>query len=570
MKLQNFVLSAIVLCWASILTGCQQEAKQDSIANTSKPNILIIVADDMGFSDIAPFGGNIETPVLTGLAKEGISFSNFYVQPTCSPTRASLLTGNDNHVAGLGIMSETDYPALHNLNLPGYAGHLSKEVVTIPEILRGNGYHTYMTGKWHLGEGKGMDPFDRGFEETFILGTGGGSHFNDKKALSLLQHMEYTRNGVVVEPAPNFYSTTAYTDSLLSFIGKHKSDQKPFFAYLSYTAVHDPLHAPDEYIAKYKGKFDMGWDSLWVQRMENLKGLGMLPKDLKGSPSNPFVPRWESLSAEQKEEFARDMEVYAGMLDYLDTSIGRVFAYLKENGMYDNTLVIFMSDNGANGANARSYPGNEDGKYPGSFDNSLENRGKKGSYVEMGAGWAQASSSPFRYFKSFTSEGGIKVPLIIKMPGQMKQAGQWDKTFVHVTDIMPTLLELTGSTYPTEQNGNVIHPHIGRSILPLLNGNPGAMSPSKGHGWELFEMRAYIKDNWKILRLPQPMGSGEWELYDLSKDPMETTDLSAQFPEIKEELLNAWKAYALENGVHDHKGHFDSLYRINYSVPKAH
>ncbi|MBC6367411.1 arylsulfatase [Algoriphagus sp. AK58] len=570
MKNRSFVLSCFVMGLILALFGCKQEATQDQNSDSKKPNILIIVADDMGFSDIASFGGNIETPFLTGLAKEGISFSNFYVQPTCSPTRASLLTGTDNHVAGLGIMSEMDYPVLKALRLPGYSGHLSKEVVTIPEILRGNGYHTYMTGKWHLGEGKGMDPFDRGFEETFILGTGGGSHWNDKKALSLLQHMEYTRNGVAVEPAPNFYSTTSYTDSLLSFISKHKADQKPFFAYLSYTAVHDPLHAPDEYIQKYKGKFDMGWDSLWVQRMENLKSLGMLPKDLKGSPSSPFVPRWESLSAEQKEEYARDMEVYAGMLDYLDTSIGRVFAYLKENGMYDNTLVVFMSDNGANGANARSYPGNEDGKYPGSFDNSLENRGKKGSYVEMGSGWAQASSSPFRYFKSFTSEGGIKVPLIIKMPGQMKQAGQWDKTFVHVTDIMPTLLELTGSTYPSEYNGNVIHPHIGRSILPLLNGNPGAMTPSNGHGWELFEMRAFIKGNWKILRLPQPMGSGAWELYDLEKDPMESTDLSGQFPEVKDELIKAWMDYAKNNAVHDHKGHYDSLYRVNYSVPKAH
>ncbi|RIW12407.1 arylsulfatase [Algoriphagus lacus] len=567
---RSVVLSAMVLGFVSVLVGCGQEAKQNSTPDQSKPNILIIVADDMGFSDIAPFGGTIETPVLTGLAKEGISFSNFYVQPTCSPTRASLLTGNDNHVAGLGIMSEMDYPALNALKLPAYAGHLSKEVVTIPEILRGNGYHTYMTGKWHLGEGKGMDPFDRGFEETFILGTGGGSHWNDRKALSPLQHMEYTRNGVPIEPSPNFYSTTAYTDSLLSFITKHKADQKPFFAYLSYTAVHDPLHAPDAYIQKYKGKFDKGWDSLWVERMENLKSLGILPKNLKASPTNPFVPRWESLSPEQKQEYARDMEVYAAMLDYLDMSIGRVFAYLKENGMYDNTLVIFMSDNGANGAYASSYPGNEDGKYHGSFDNSLENRGKKGSYIETGAGWAQASSSPFRYFKSFTSEGGIKVPLIVKMPGKMKQAGQWNKSFVHVTDILPTLLELTESGYPTEYQGKAIHPLIGRSILPILNGSAQSLETGKGYGWELFEMRAYIRGNWKILRLPQPMGSGDWELYDLEKDPIESQDLSKQFPEIKEELIQAWKEYAKNNAVHDHQGHFDSLYRVNYSLPKSH
>lgn len=570
MKNRSVFHSGIALGLFFILLGCKQEMNKDTNEVISKPNILIIVADDLGYSDIEPFGGAIETPILSGLAQEGLSFSSFYAQPTCSPTRASLLTGNDNHVAGLGIMSEMDYQALTALKLPGYAGHLSKEVVTIPEILRGNGYHTYMTGKWHLGEGKGMDPFDRGFEETFILGTGGGSHWNDRKALSPLQHMDYTRNGIPVEPAPNFYSTTAYTDSLLSFISKHQADQKPFFAYLSYTAVHDPLHAPDAYIAKYKGKFDKGWDSLWVERMENLKSLGILPKDLKASPSNPFVPRWESLSAEQKQEYARDMEVYAAMLDYLDMSIGRVFAYLKENGMYDNTMVIFMSDNGANGANARGYLGNEDGKYPGSFDNSLENRGKRDSYVETGAGWAQASSSPFRYFKSFTSEGGIRIPMIIKMPGKMKQAGQWNKTFVHVTDILPTLLEFTGSAYPKEQNGQVIHPFTGRSILPILNGSAETLEAGKGYGWELFEMRAYIRDNWKILRLPQPMGSGDWELYDLENDPIESQDLSAQFPDIKEELIQAWKDYAKNNGVHDHQGHFDSLYRVNYSAPTSH
>lgn len=570
MNLRPVSLSRTILISISILFGCKQEVKEVPGSDSAKPNILIIVADDLGYSDIAPFGGNIETPVLTALAKEGLSFSNFYAQPTCSPTRASLLTGTDNHIAGLGIMSEMDYPALKALNLPSYAGHLSKDVVTIPEILRGNGYHTYMTGKWHLGEGKGMDPFYRGFEETFILGTGGGSHWNDRKALSPLQHMEYTRNGIPVEPAPDFYSTQAYTDSLLNFLAKNKSDQKPFFAYLSYTAVHDPLHAPEEYIKKYKGKFDMGWDSLWVHRMKNLKALGILPKDLEAKPSNPFVPKWESLNPEQKQALARDMEVYAAMLEYLDMSIGRVFAYLKEQGMYDNTLVIFMSDNGANGATASSYLGNEDGKYHSSFDNSLENRGKKGSYIETGAGWAQASSSPFRYFKSFTSEGGIKVPLIIKMPGKMKQAGQWNRSFVHVTDILPTLLELTGSTYPQEYQGNSIHPYIGRSILKVLNGSSELMDPTKGHGWELFEMRAFIRGNWKILRLPQPLGTGSWELYDLEKDPTESKDLSKEFPQIKEELISGWMEYAEKNGVHDHQGHYDSLYRVNFSTPKSH
>ena len=564
----SFLFLALI---AILVTSCNQNKPKDAAKTATempKPNFLLIVADDLGFSDISSYGGNIKTPVLEKLAKEGLSFSNFHVQATCSPTRSSLLTGNDHHVAGFGIMSEMDYPVLHALNLPGYSGNLSEKVVTIPEVLQNSGYHTYMTGKWHLGEGPGKDPFDRGFEETFILSTGGGSHWNDKKALSPLQKMDYTRNGKPVEPAQDFYSTKAYTDFMIQFIDKNKSDQKPFFAYLSYTAVHDPLHAPKEYIEKYKGKFNMGWDALWVERLNNLKALGIVPKDMNKFAKNPAIPEWKKLSHEQKAEFARDMEVYAAMLDYMDMSIGRLFDYLKKEGLYDNTMIVFMSDNGANGATAETYPGNEDGKYHGSFNNTFDNRGLKNSYVETGAGWAQASSSPYRFFKSFTTEGGIKAPLIIKLPGKMKNAGQWNKGFVHVTDLMPTLLELAGAAYPEKFEGKEIHPHIGKSILPVLIGDSVSVHSKDGHGWELFEMKAYIKGNWKILRLPQPMGTGVWQLYDLDRDPAETTDLSSQFPDIKKKLIDEWNQYAKKNEVFDHKGHYDSLYRKSFVQEK--
>ncbi len=557
---------SLILIIAALAFGCQP-AKDET---ASRPNILFIVADDLGFSDIGPFGGNIQTPVLDQFAKESLSFSNFHVQPTCSPTRSSLLTGNDNHVAGLGIMSEMDYPALQAKNLPGYSGSLSTQVVTIPEVLRDNGYHTYMTGKWHLGEGEGKDPHDRGFEETFILGTGGGSHYNDWKALSPLQHMDYTRNGMPVEPAKDFYSTTAYTDSMIQFMERNKLDQKPFFAYLSYTAVHDPLHAPKEYIEKYKGKFDMGWDSLWVMRLNNLKMLGIVPKEMTSFARNPAIPKWALLPHEQQAEFSRDMEVYAAMLDYMDMSIGRVLDYLKAEKLYDNTMIVFLSDNGANGAVSTTYPGNDDGKYLSTFDNELENRGLQNSYAEMGPGWAQASSSPFRYFKSFTSEGGIRAPLLVKMPGQTKNAGQWNRSFVHVTDLMPTLLDLAGAAYPKQYKGHDIHPHIGRSLMPVLKGDSVSVHTNDGRGWELFEMKAYIKGNWKILRLPLPMGTGEWQLYDLDKDPAETTDLSGQYPDVKAQLLDAWNKYARDNDVHDHQGHYDSLYRESFAAKGKH
>lgn len=541
-------------------TGCTITKKQET--PSVRPNILLIVADDLGFSDIGPFGGNINTPVLNNLAKESFLFSNFHVLPTCSPTRAALLTGNDNHVAGFGIMSEMDYETLHRKQLPGYMAALSKQVVTIPELLRGNNYHTYMAGKWHLGEGPGKYPYHRGFEESFILDTGGGSHWNDKRALAPPQHMAYFRNDKEVELPDDFYSSRNYTDSLITFIDRNKTDAKPFFAFLSYTAVHDPLHAPEEYIKKYHGKFDNGWDSLAVQRLNNLTALGIVPHGAKSKP-NPAIPAWSTLTSEQREEFARDMEVYAAMLDYMDVQIGRVFDYLKSSGLYENTLIIFMSDNGANGAVSSTYPGNGDGKYLSTFNNSNANRGLKGSYVEMGPGWAMASSAPFRYFKTFTTEGGIKAPLMVRLPDH-NGSGQWIKSLTHVTDIMPTLLELTGTNYPAEHNGSPIHPHIGKSIIPLLKGHAEEIHEQEGIGYELFEMKAYLKGKWKILRLPVPMGSGKWELYDLAKDPGETTDLSSLHPDIRDQLIKDWNDYATINEVYNHNGHYDSIYRQSF------
>jgi arylsulfatase A-like enzyme len=537
--------------------SCAQKPKVESV--TQKPNIILIVADDLGFSDIGPFGGNIHTPVLNQLGQEGMLFSNFHVLPTCSPSRSALLTGNDNHVAGIGIMSEVSYPAV--ANLPGYAGHLSDQVVTIPEILRENGYHTYTAGKWHLGDEDGQTTADRGFEESFTLLQGGGSHYADQKPLSPPQVMEYRVNGKKITTLPpDFYSTKNYTDTLIQYIDKHKADHKPFFIYASYTAPHDPLQAPKEYIDKYKGKFDMGWDSLRSLRLNNLKSLGIVPKDVNNfAKSN--IPKWSALSAEKKVEMARDMEVYAAMIEYLDMSIGRLLDYLKQQGMYDNSMIIFMSDNGANGVMADTYPGNGDGKYLGAFNNSLDNRGLPNSFIEMGPGWAQASSSPFRLFKSFASEGGIKAPLVIKMPNDSLGRGQWNNSFIHVTDLMPTMLQLAEATYPKQFKGKDVRQPIGKSMIPLLKGESQRIhADNEGMGWELFERKAYIKGKWKILRLPAPFSTGKWQLFDLEKDPGEINDLSSRFPAVRDSLINDWMQYAKANDVFDHKGHYDTLF----------
>jgi len=492
-------------------------------------------------------------------------FSNFHVLPTCSPTRSALLSGNDNHVAGLGVMHELNYPEIENL--PGYVGHLSDQVATIPEILRSAGYNTYMTGKWHLGYEDEQSPYARGFMETFTLMTGGGSHWADMRPLSPPQAMVYRNNGKVLTELPSdFYSTKNYTDSLIRFIDQNKEDGKPFFAYLSYTAPHDPLHAPVEFIEKYKDRFNTGWDSIRVQRLHELQQVGIIDPDLKEFPVNDMVSSWESLDEDLKEEFLRDMEVYAAMVDYMDMSIGRLINYLKENNLYNNTLIVFMSDNGANGASPIAYPGNDDGVFLSTFNNETDNRGLPNSFIDMGAGWAQAVSSPFRLYKGFTTEGGIKSPMIIKSPGNADQRENWNHSFIHVTDIMPTFLEISGATYPSSVNWKSVKPPLGKSIMPIISGKSVSVHEEDGMGYELFEMKAYIKGDWKILRLPFPFGTGEWELFNIKNDPGEIYDLSEQNPEKKAELLQKWEEYVIQNEVFDHKGRFDAWYRKVYIV----
>jgi arylsulfatase len=534
------------------LTACQSGKPQEesSAAKVARPNILLIVADDLGYSDIGSFGGEIATPTLDALASEGLQMTNFHVLPTCSPTRSVLMSGIDNHRAGVGTMGEIKTPEMEGV--PGYAGYLNFEVVALPEILLADGYHTYMAGKWHLGHEEETTPYARGFEEAFALLPGGGSHWSDQRPLSPPQTMIYWHNDKRVEELPeDFYSTQYYTDLLLQWIGQDHGDGHPFFAYLSYTAPHDPLHAPKEYIDRYEGKYDEGWDVLREKRLERLADLGIMPKDKTPFPRLPSVKAWAEMKAEERREVARDMEVYAAMVDYMDEQIKRVFDYLKEIGEYDNTVIIFFSDNGANGAHSTAYPGQTD-EYLNSFDNSLENRGLKNSFIDMGPGWAQASMSPSRMFKSFPSEGGIRSPLLVKLPGAMSNAGTMNHSFIHVRDIMPTILELTEATHSEEFQGRTVRPIQGKSVLQLWNGKSSAPYAGADQvGYELFGLKAFFAGEWKILWMPQPFGTGEWELFNLRADPAEMNDLSERDPERVASMVAMWEQYKKDNGVLD-------------------
>ncbi len=542
--------SMLMIVLVSMLVGCgngEEEARQDLAGS---PNILLIVADDLGYSDIGPFGGEIATPTLDTLAREGLTFSNFHVLPTCSPSRSVLLSGVDNHLAGLGTMGEIMTPEMEGH--PGYVGHLNFEVAALPEVLRAAGYHTYMAGKWHLGSEEATSPYARGFEETFALVPGGGSHWNDRRPLSPPQTMIYRRNGNIVASLPDdFYSTKDYTDHLLEWIASDHGDGKPFFAYLSYTAPHDPLHAPREYIEKYAGKYDDGWDALRETRLERLKALGIVADGTQAFPRLPNVKAWDAMSEDKKREHARDMEVYAAMIDYMDEQIARVIDRLKETGEYENTLILFFSDNGANGALPTAYPGQTE-EFLNSFDNSLENRGLVNSFIEQGPGWAQASMSPGRMFKAFTSEGGIRSPCLVKVPGQSTNAGTMNHSFFHVRDITPTILDFAGVPHPRKIGERKIRPLQGNSVLDLFVGKTqAAYAGADEVGYELFGLKAFFVGDWKILWMPEPFGTGEWELFDVKQDPAEMNDLSAQHPDRLEEMIARWEQYKKDNGVLD-------------------
>jgi len=542
---------ALLLIFAASVTGCIQDEspERDTQLVQPRPNILLIVADDIGFSDVGAFGSEISTPNIDTLATEGVMLTQFHVFPNCGPTRGALMTGVDPHRAGLG--GNHGAIAENQNGQPGYEGHLRKDVVTIAELLREAGYRTYMTGKWHLGSDDN-NPASRGFEKSFALLNGAASHWADQAPIIPGSATRYTSDGQLVEELPeDFYSSANYTDQLISYIDTGRSDDAPFFAFLSFTAAHNPLHVPQDYIKKYRGHFDGGWDQLAAERLARQRVLGLVSADQQPHPRPDWVMAWDDLSAKQGAERARDMEIYAGMIDYMDEQIGRLFDHLRQSGQYENTLIVFISDNGPSRTTIMDYLalGGESGEFFKQFDNSLENKGSPGSSTDIGPGWAYAAATPLRLFKGYVTQGGIQVPAVIKLPGHMANAGSRTDHLIHVMDLMPTFLSVAGADYPDVYNGQTIVPLQGKSLMPLLSGDSKIGSEPRDFGWSAYGMDAYRKGDWKVLRLPEPYGNGDWQLYDIATDPGELHDLSAEFPERTKTLADAWEAYAMMNGI---------------------
>jgi arylsulfatase A-like enzyme len=520
----------------------------------TRPNFLVIVADDLGFSDIGAFGSEIETPNLDRLAHAGIRLTDFHSAPACSPTRSMLLTGTDHHIAGIGTMLEV---APEFRGQPGYEGYLNDRVVALPELLRDAGYLTLMAGKWHLGNTIDRTPWARGFDRSFALLPGGASHYSNPPGDFIPMMSRYTEDDQFVTVGDDFYSSDYYADTLLRFFRERTDsdgEERPFFAYLPFQAPHWPLQAPAETIAKYRGRYDAGPDALREERLAALKKLGLCPSDVVAHPVVPDgEPEWADMSADEQALSARSMEVYAAMVDRMDHNIGRVIDYLAETGELDNTVVVFLSDNGAEGAILESLPilgGAIAAEIEKNWDNSLDNAGAANSFIWYGPRWAQAATAPSRLHKAFTTEGGIRVVGFVTWPGFDRQH-QIGTAFSTVMDIAPTVLELAGVTHPgTEYRGREVAPMRGRSLLPYLSGEAEAIhDDTGGTGWELFGRRAIRQGDWKALHLPEPYGPGDWQLYDLSTDPGEINDLASSRPDKLAELLVLWDRYVEDTGV---------------------
>jgi arylsulfatase len=513
-----------------------------SANQAEKPNFLLIIADDLGYSDIGTFGGEIETPSLDALANEGIRMTNFHTAPTCSPTRSMLFSGTDNHRAGIGNMAELLTP--EQKGKPGYEGHLNDLVVTLPEVLRDNGYHTSTTGKWHLGRTEELSPAVRGFDESWVLVQGGASHFDDGRAIIGVDPKAiYLENGKQVEVPKDFFSSDFYADKAIEYV--NAAGDKPFFHVLSFTAPHWPLHAPDSYIKKYEGRYDEGYEAIRQQRLGKMKEMGLVGHMLAANVPFNQLPSWDELTDEQRKIEARKMEIYAAMVDNMDENIGRVMAHLQKSGKLDNTVVMFMSDNGADGNSPEVLPRNKEW-IASEYDNSFENMGRRDSYIWYGAQWGQVSATPWPMWKGYPSQGGLLVPAILNLPGDETQ-GEVNHQFFHVMDIMPTFLELAGIEVPSSPyKGRQIFEIQGVSMLPGLNGNA---LKNRVVGWELYGRSAVRMGDWKIRLLEEPYGPGEWQLFNLAEDPTETNDLASKEPEKLKQLLAEWDKYVKRNGV---------------------
>jgi arylsulfatase len=507
-----------------------------------RPNILLIVADDMGYGDLGAFGSEIRTPNIDSLADQGRLFTQFHTAPVCAATRSMLLSGNNNHVAGVGLQNAQGPVRTH---LPGYENYLSDRVELLPRLLRDVGYHTYAAGKWHLGTTEVHSPKAAGFQRSYMLLGGSANHFRAGGSRATSTTL-YREDDDLVDYPEGRYSTDLYTDRLIEFIELDHGDGRPFFAYAAYTSPHWPLQVPDDYLDKYLGAYDEGYDALRVRRFETLQAVGIIPESSALPPRNDSVEPWVELTSAAQQIEARKMELYAAMVENLDFHVGRLISTLKTQGVYDDTLIVFMSDNGPDGGDHI----NEDsarGRYLRSqYDNSYENMGKVNSWVTYAVPWAEAGSAPFSRWKNFTREGGISAAMIAAGPG-VASGGTIDSTYLTVMDLAPTFLELGGATYPDD--GSVV-PMLGESMVEFLAGSESQVHDENYVTTLYHGGKALLRQGqWKIVTLDPPFDESQFQLFDIEADPGETTNLALRYPDRMASMLALWRVKRQELGI---------------------
>ena len=499
----------------------EEEQARRSDKEAAKPNIVVILADDMGFSDVGCYGGEIETPNLDGLAAGGLRFTQFYNSARCCPSRAALLTGVYPHQSGVGHMSQ-------DWNLPAYRGRLNENCVTIAEALRPAGYRATIAGKWHVGEARGEWPLDRGFDRFYGTPQGGGHYFR------MLPKRQLVLDANVIQPEDGWFSTDAFTDKAIEFIRESCEMGRPFFCYLAYFAPHYPLHARPEEIARYLGKYRDGWTVAREARFRRQIEMGIVPSSTRLSPPGSAMPDWEKVR--NQEEMDRRMAVYAAQVSNMDRGVGRLVAALEESGQLENTLIMFLSDNGACDAG-------------GPFGFTRKDRGDANavtgtpnSYASFGRAWATVSNTPFREYKGEIHQGGIATPLIVHWPVRIRDGGALCRQVGHVIDLMPTCLDVAGAAYPESRNGKPTIPLEGMSLVPAFEGRA---AKTRTFCWEHMGNRGVRAGQWKLVALCD----GPWELYDLEVDPTETENLAAAEPDRVKELVQEYERWSACCGV---------------------
>lgn len=555
---RNSLLTTLSIALFSLsISACSNDDSKESstvVETQKKPNILFIMADDLGYSDLGAFGGEIHTPNIDELTRAGRILTDYHTAPTCSPTRSQLISGTDHHLAGIGAMAELTPD--HLKGQPGYEGYLNERSLSIAEVLKDNGYRTYISGKWHLGLTPATNAHAKGFDHSFTLLQGLDLHFKQAPA-AYKRNATYTEDGkqVPISSLPDdFFSTNYFTDKLISYLESGKNSGKPFFAYAAYTAPHWPLQAPAEYRDRYRGVYDVGYDVIRDARIARQKQLGLIPANfIAAEPiATQNAPqkygKWNELSAEQKALEARRMEIYAGMVENLDANIGRVIQYLKRNNLYDNTLIFFVSDNGAEGFIRGNY-GPESG-----FDNSVSNVGTSSSYHYVGPRWAEVSAAPFHLWKDTAGEGATTAPAIVKLPYQT-QAQATHHGFASVLDVFPTVLDYANIAVPQGQyKGRQVNTPSGYSWKPLLENKAQAIRPVNfSFADELHGSKYARQGDWKIaLQGKAELGTGNWELYNLKNDRGETQNLAQSNPAKLQELVDVYNKYTQQNGVKEY------------------